>query len=179
MPKWNLFSATRAITCPNGHEVTVYKRVKDALPLALTQVDAQLAAKADFPFVPNVELEGSMKKRLGKALFDIDTANRELTITFHYIYLVFQADPCSRGQYFESEITKLIEEQQRVRSFYLAMEAISDLARQGTVDNTNLLDALGVVLDRFDRNQPTQAAVTAIVKSRSVVADLWKRDDDR
>ena len=107
-PKWNPFGKTYIIKCPNGNEVTVFKSAKDALPLALDEYDVDLGTKANVPSGPSVELGASVKQRVKKTLFSIDKANRELAITFHYVYLVFQADPCNRGQYFESEVKKLI-----------------------------------------------------------------------
>ena len=173
------FFKSYTVTCPDNTTKTVYRSLDHAFPLISKGVDLKMAGKLADLSSSQLAVGAELKTNVDALLYQIDHANKELLISLRAAYLVFQSDPCSKSDYLESQIDKIDNEQRRIRSFDMALQAFIEIAKSNKMEKTEISNMLSEILDRFDGSRRLSTAVSNELSSATRVAKtLLERSGD-
>lgn len=124
------FAKSYHTKCPDGSIKTVYKNVNDAFPLFIEGWEGKLSSKVKAEDLVNVDANAAYKTKIDGLLFALDDLNQGLMMTFRAVYVTYTTDPCGNSAFLQREVSKLLDEQQRLRTLKLQIDFLLKLAQQ-------------------------------------------------
>jgi hypothetical protein len=167
---WCPFVKTYNVKCRDGSTKTVYKNVDKAFPLFIPGFKANVAAAGDAANLGKAELKAEFASAIQGLLFNLDELNRGLMMNFRVAYVAYQNDPCMNDNFFQREVAKLLDEQQRLRALSLQINALIELAKLRPGDSEAFANALANVIDRIGSNVAFPAATSLRIKEATKIA---------
>lgn len=172
MNSWWPFSKTYNRRCSDGTVKTVYKNIDDAFPLHIPGWQGNLSAT-----VKGLEqIEGSVKadftSKIHGLLYTLDELNQGLMMTFRGAYVVYQNDPCSHAEFFEREVAKLLDEQHRLRTLKMQIEALITLASKSTQESEKFLNIFSEIVQKLGNYSAPKVASSEINDARNIVKSI-------
>lgn len=129
---------TYDVKCLDGTKKTVYKNVDDAFPLFIRGFDSNLAANVRSESLGDGNLDSKYTTKIDGLLYALDELNQGLMMTFRAIYMVYSSDPCGNVLFLQRECSKLIDEQRRLRSLKIQIDALINMIK-ATPDNAEAI----------------------------------------
>ena len=129
--KW-LLGKTRKFHCPDGTPRLVYRDSDDAFPLFLgewtTRVEATVKALESL----QGSLGGELTHQVAGLLYCVDETNVSMQGQFRAIYVAYQQSPCTMDAFLGREVTRIIENETRLRELRMRLDHVQSLAKMTT-----------------------------------------------
>ncbi len=162
-----LLSNTYQHPCPDGTSKTVYKDIDDALPLYIPGWEGNLTTE-----LQQVNITAEYATKIHGLLYIIDEFNKNIIINFRITYLAYKNDPCNDNGFFNRQIEKIIEEQNKFVMFKAKIELLKHLAETYT-DNPEQFNRLyEQTFEQFSGVNIPKAAALEIAETRTI-AKKW------
>ena len=137
MNRWNPFSKTYTVKCPDGSTKTVYKDIDKALPFHIQGWEGNISSKIKSEHIGNIEIGAEYQSKIEQLLIGIDDINNNVMIDYRLAYLAFQSDPCENNTFLITEIQKISEEQRRLKSFKILISSFIEMAKVNGENNSD------------------------------------------
>ncbi len=124
MWKFSLFKKSYDVRCPDGSTKTVYKDVNEAFPLFIEGWEGKVAAKVKAENLGEGEINSEYASKIHGLLYALDELNQGLMMTFRAVYVTYSTDPCGNSQFFQREVSKLLDEQRRLRALKIQIDGL-------------------------------------------------------
>ena len=118
-----------SVDCADGSTKTVYKNVNDAFPLFIEGWEGNLSAKLKSETIANGEFKTAYASKIDGLLYALDELNQGLMMTFRAVYVTYSSDPCGNSVFFQREVSRLLDEQRRLRALKIQIDALLRLAQ--------------------------------------------------
>lgn len=175
MTIWNPFTKSYEVKCVDGSVKTVYKKVADAFPLAISGYEAKLTANIKSELLGEGGLDGNLKTKVDGLLYGLDEINNGLMMSFRSAYVGYQTDPCANNVFFLNQITKINEEQRRLRALKIQIRGYVDLAKSNLGDSTQLAERYNNLVNKIGSESMGNAGVVeAICVTRDAAHELME-----
>lgn len=168
MAKWNPFSKSYQVRCPDGSIKTIYKNIDDAFPLSINGYEADISTKIKSEILKEAELDTKLKSRVDGLLYGLDEINNGLIMSFRSAYVGYQTDPCSNNGFLLDQITKINEEQRRLRALKMQIRGYVELAKSNPGDSTKLAQLYNNLVDKIGS---TSIGVVGVVDAINMSID--------
>lgn len=123
LPTYQPFANTYQVRCPDGTIKTVYKNIDDVLPLYIPGWVGKLKTE-----LPDANITAEYATKIHGLLYYIDEHNKNIFISFRIAYLGYKNDPCNNNAYFNRQIEKIIDEQNKIVTFNSRIKLLMQLA---------------------------------------------------
>lgn len=173
---WLPFSRkTFKVKCKDGTVKTVYRHVNDAFPLHIPGWQANLFAAGKMLETGGADLKAEYATSMHGLLVSLDDFNKGLMMTFRAAYVVYQNDPCEHGSFFEREVTKLLEEQRRLRTLKVQIDGLVQIAKLHPENSKEFSIAMANVVDRMGYMLMPQITLERISEARSLAKKIMEK----
>ena len=123
------FSKTYRHRCKDGSVKIVHRKVDDAFPFYIPGWKGKLDGNANIPMTGQGEIKGEYETKIQGLLYNLDELNNSLMINFRGAYIAYQADPCAGYNFLLREVSKIIQEQNRLLKIRLQIDGLVSLAK--------------------------------------------------
>ncbi len=173
MAKWNPFSKSYEVKCRDGSVKTIYKNVEDAFPLSINGYDTSISASVKSELLEESGLDSHFKSKVDGLLYGLDEINNGLMMSFRSAYVGYQTDPCVNTHFFLEQITKINEEQQRLRALKMQIRGYVELAKSNPGDSSQLAEQYNKLVDNIGSTSlGVERVVNEIGISRDAAQEL-------
>jgi hypothetical protein len=175
MARWNPLSKSYHIKCGNGSIKTIYKKADDAFPLFISGYEGNISAKVNSELLKESELTANTKSKVDTLLYGLDDINNGLMMSFRSAYIGYQTDPCANNGFLLDQITKINEEQRRLRALKMQIVGYVELAKSNPGDSTKLAELYSDLVNKIGSTSMGDAGVIeAISISRDAAHKFMK-----
>ncbi|MGD0733880.1 MAG: hypothetical protein ABR976_01990 [Terracidiphilus sp.] len=155
----------------------MYKNVDDAFPLYIQGWQGNVSGSARGSAIPDVgnleaKLNATYATKIQGLLFAIDELSQTVVINFRAIYLAFQTDPCSNGDFFVRQVAKLVSEQQQISRWRIQVGGLIELARNRPDETERILTIFKEIAGGVGGAPAVEAIRLEIVEAREI-AGRW------
>jgi len=168
MAKWNPFEKSYEVRCKNGSIKTIYKKVEDAFPLSISGYEGNISANVKSELLEEGGLDANFKSKVDGLLYGLDEINNGLMMSFRSAYIGYQTDPCANNDFLLDQITKINEEQRRLRALKMQIRGYVELAKSNPRDSTKLAEHY---INLVNRIGSTSMGDAGVVESISMSRD--------
>ena len=70
------------------------------------------------------ELKSEYASKINGLLYALDELNQGLMMTFRAVYITYSTDPCGNSHFFQREVSRLLDEQRRLRALKLQIDGL-------------------------------------------------------
>lgn len=144
-----LFGSTYKEKCPDGTSRRIYRDIDVAFPLYIKGFEANLSAKGEAETVGAVKVDAAYSNRIDGLLFALDELNQGLMVTFRGAYLAFSANPCGSGDYLKREVSKILDEQRRLRLIKMQLDALTLVAQTQPIDSDEFAKQISEIVQKI------------------------------
>jgi hypothetical protein len=166
------FSKTYKVRCPDGSIKTVYKNVDDAFPLHIPGWKANLVAAGKVLDKASADMKAEYSTAIHGLLFALDNLNQGLMMTFRGAYVVYQNDPYKHSDFFEREVSKLLDEQRRLRTLKIQIDGLIELAKLQPKQSEEFARALASVVERMGSLMMPQTISERIQQAKQIADQM-------
>lgn len=176
--KWSFFK-TYTVKCPDGTVKTVYRNVDDAFPFFIPGWKAKLkiAGKALEEVIGELKTEYSTA--IQGLLFGLDDFNNGLMMTFRGAYIVYKNDPCKHGMFFEREVSKLLDDQSRIRTLKLQIDGLITLASLQSSNSSEITKTISKIVDQMGSLSLPELTRNRVVEARKITKEMIEEIDEQ
>ena len=167
-----LFSKTYTVHCPDGNVKTVYKSIDDAFPLYIPGTKASLGLVGSGIDQIRAEVNAEYASAIHGVLFSLDELNQGLMLTFRGAYIVYKNDPCNHSEFFEREVSKLLDGQQRLRTAKVQIDGLIELVKLQSVHSDKFIKILANIVDRMGLPPLAKATSQQINDARKIAVEM-------
>lgn len=173
MAKWNPFSPTYTVKCPDGIKKILYKKVEDAFPLFIEGWEANVSTKIKKEALINGELDGSYKTKVDGLLYGLDEINNGMMLSFRSAYIGYQTDPCTNNSFLLTQIEKINEEQRRLRALKMQILGYVEMVKNNTDNTESIAELYNDLIHKIGSpNLSNTGVLDAISSSTSAAKEL-------
>jgi len=141
MSKWNPFSRTYIVTCPDGTTRIIYKNIEKAFPLHIEGWEADFKGKLKTEMLGNAEVDSKYTSKVDALLIGLDDINNGVMMSFRSAYVGFESNPCENDEYFRKLIEKIHDEQRRLKALKMQLTGFVELIKSTkNIDSTIVLE---------------------------------------
>jgi hypothetical protein len=114
------WSKTRRYPCPDGTVREVYKNIDHAFPLYIAISENIAKGKVGgvdmggTTTIGTVEASSEHKSKVEGVLYSINEQNQSLMIALRTAYTIYSSSPCTKSDFLERTVEKLLDEQARL-----------------------------------------------------------------
>jgi hypothetical protein len=119
------------VKCPDGSKKVVYKNLDDAFPLIIKDWYTNWEVVIDFLKGLDAGVRAEVGKQLSGQMFELDSHNKSMQMSFRAAYVLYIADPCANHERFAKTVKNIIETDGRLREKALEIDNLK--ARTGDV----------------------------------------------
>jgi hypothetical protein len=168
--------------CPDGKKHTLYRNIDEALPLYITDYEGQVKTKVNVAEKVNTEVDGKFASKVSGLLYDLDSSNRNIMISFRGIYLVYKSEPCSSFELFKTQMQQIIEDHKNLKILETRIKGLIDLLQiKGAIDEVEFLTTYMDIIKDYGSYLPTESPKAKIIQAREN-AKKWQSkggDDEK
>lgn len=172
MRNWNPLSKTYWHKYPDGSVKLIYKNVNDAFPLYIPGWEGKAGVTLDAIAGAPVNITGEYATKIQGLLYSLDELNQSLMMTFRSSYTVYQTDPCANGGFFQRQVEKAIDEQNRQTSLKVQIRGLISLAELHPGNPEHFLPVFQDIIQNTGGPSVVLAASQEIEEARSI-AQKW------
>lgn len=177
MGKWNPFSNTYEVKCPDGSTKTVYKKIEDVFPLFIKGWEANISGKLKAELLENAELTGGYKTKVDGLLYGLDEINNGVMMSFRSSYVGYKSDPCANNAFLLSQIEKVNEEQRRLRTLKMQIYGFVEMIKNNTSTPNELAQQYNELVNKIGSEAGSGTGlVLDAIKSSTEAAKKLMRD---
>ena len=156
----------------------VYKNVDDVFPLVIPGWEGSLKAVAKVHDKVNAEIKGERASKIHGLLFALDKSNNGMMLIFRGAYVGYQNDPCRYGDFFERELTKILDYQRRFKSIELQIDALIEMARLQPHSSEEFTKAFARVVDRMGAYVLPEVTAERVKEARQIAKGMTEDEDE-
>ena len=172
MLKFLKFGKSYTVTCPDGSIKTVYKDVNDAFPLYIEGGTKNIAAKSRAESMVDVEITSEHASKIDGLLYSLDELNQGLMMTFRAVYVTYSADPCGTADFFQREISKLLDEQRKLRALKIQIDSLITMVKASPDNSEQLTQVFSEIVQRIGHYPSQEIAIDEMKKAERDVKIL-------
>lgn len=162
---------TRRVKCRDGSSVRVlrvYRRADDAFPVVASAITVSIGSTIEAAETLKGDLHGEARREIQEVATKLDVINRSLRERLRAAYIVYQGDPCSKGDYLAEEVRRISRQEERLREVAFSLDNLVRLQAAGTPDGA-VLATLGKIMARLDSAPHSGEQAAAIEQN----AERW------
>jgi hypothetical protein len=163
-----LLSNTYQHPCPDKTSKTVYKNIDDALPLYIPGWEGKVTTESQ-----QVNISAEYATKIHGLLFYIDESNQNIIFHFRMIYIGYKNDPCNDNGYFNRQVEKIREEQNKLMMFKAKIELLKHLAEKNPYNPEQFNELYEQTLEQYSGVNIPKAAELEINQTRKIAEKLW------
>lgn len=129
MWKYNPFRQSYDVKCPDGSTKTVYKDVNVAFPLFINGWKGNFSSEVKAKELGDAAVKAEYATKIDGLLYALDELNQGLMMTFRAVYITYSTDPCGNALFFQREVSKLLDEQRRLRALKLQIDSLITMVK--------------------------------------------------
>jgi len=161
MRKFNPFARSYTVTCPDGTTHEVYKNIDHVFPLFFGEVEASIGTKINTEVAGDGELSGKYRKKVDALLFNIDDLNSSAMFGFRATYMTYQSSPCLKHEFLSTEVSKINEENRRLRALKMQIFGFVEMARTSSGSPVELARLYTELVSKIGTRGTIEASVVA------------------
>jgi hypothetical protein len=124
--KW--FSKTYAVKCPDGSVKYIYKNIDHAFPLYIPGWQSKVVSGLEGIESIKANISADYTTKIQGLIFNLDEFNQGIMFAFRGAYTTFSSDPCENSNFFSRQIEKILDDQRRLLSLKMQIQALIKLA---------------------------------------------------
>ncbi len=165
---------TRKVKCRDGEKVRVlrvYRRADDAFPVVASSISLSIGSTIAAAKALEGDLHGEAHREIQEVATRLDVINRSLRERLRAAYVVYQGDPCSKGEYLAEEVRRISRQEERLREVAFSLDNLVRLQAGGTPDSA-MLEMLGRIMARLDSAPGSHESARVIEEN----AERWESE---
>lgn len=141
MSKWNPFSKTYTIICPDGTPRVIYKNIDDAFPLKIESFETDISAKIKTENIQDAELKAKYKTKIEDLFFGLDDINKDLMVTFRSAYIAYTTNPCADSQFLINQMEKITFEHNKLKRVNFQINSLINMLENADKSSSKIIMA--------------------------------------
>src|SRR5690348_9057387 len=125
-----MFSSTYKHKCTDGSVRLIHKNVDKAFPLALKEQQKQFNADLEAQKKASLKLNSEYTERIQGLLFSISEQDESLMVNLRCAYIGFQTNPCGGDGFFQRQVERVIEEQNKFMKLKTQITGLIAIAKE-------------------------------------------------
>lgn len=176
-----LLGKTYKVSCPDGPRV-VYRNIDNIFPLYLKNVKIAAAAAAKATREISGDIKAQYEDKVTELTYKIDEFNASTQSHLRSAYLVYQASPCTKLDYFEQAVEVITSREDSLRRADTAVKMVVAAAvalSKGGVDPELTLsragESLTLAIDSL-QERPTAPALVQNMSRVEANGAAWRQE---
>ncbi|BCG69727.1 hypothetical protein MesoLj113a_08850 [Mesorhizobium sp. 113-1-2] len=168
------YFGTYKVKCPDGTTKIVHRDIDQAFPLSIKGWEGSVTAKLKAQGNVDGDISGAYKTKIESLLIAFDEYNSNIMLDFRAAYVVFQADPCSNGEYLPRSVERISSARAKQIDLTTKINALIEIAKSGdsSKNHKQFMDIFGDVVGRLIPQATAPLAVEEIREATDTAKDF-------
>ena len=173
------FGKTYKHKCPDGSIKIVYKNIDDAFPLFLPGWEGKISGNVKGLENVNIGAKSGYATKIQGLLYNLDELNESLMMQFRGAYVTYQTDPCKNEDFLHRQIQNILDEQTRLKTLKIKIEALVSLAELNKNNNpVEIISIFKGIVNEIGGNGIADVAEIEINETRQIAQKMRGDEND-